>query len=222
MPNRKPSTIKSKSKGVVGNNAKLITSSDHKNKKFIYILSLSLILISLVLFLNSAYKRIYIAKVNGRPISRLEYIKELEKNDKGMVLDNMITKAIIFQEADKNGIKISDSDIQTELGNIRLSVESQGTTLEEILLYQGITYEQLLENIEIQKILEIILKDNIVVTDEEVEEMYEENKDIYGNDKSYEELKESIRYQLMQSKITDSYKSWLDGKKSSSIIQKYL
>ena len=115
-----------------------------------------LIIISLVLFLNSAYKRIYIAKVNGRPISRLEYIKELEKNDKGVVLDNMITKAIIFQEADKNGIKISDADIQTELTNIRLSVESQGTTLEEILLYQGITYEQLLENIEIQKILEII------------------------------------------------------------------
>ena len=222
MPNRKPSTIKSKSKGVVGNNAKLITSSDHKNKKFIYILSLSLILISLVLFLNSAYKRIYIAKVKGRPISRLEYIKELEKNDKGVVLDNMITKSIIFQEADKNGIKISDADIQTELTNIRLSVESQGTTLEEILLYQGITYEQLLENIEIQKILEIILKDNITVTDEEVKESYEENKDIYGSEKTFEELEESIRYQLIQSKITDSYKTWLDGKKSSSNIQKYL
>lgn len=222
MPERKTSTTKSKNKDVVRKNANLTTSGDHKNKKFVFMLLLSLLLISLVLFLNSAYKRMYIAKVNGRPISRLEYIKELEKNDKGVVLDNMITKAIIFQEAEKNGIKISDSDIQTELSNIRLSVESQGTTLEEILLYQGVTYEQLLENIEIQKILEIILKDDIAVTDEEVEEMYEENKDIYGSEKSYEELKESIRYQLMQSKITDSYKSWLDGKKSSSNIQKYL
>ena len=80
----------------------------------------------------------------------------------------------------------------------------------------------MLENIEIQKILEIILKDNITVTDEEVKESYEENKDIYGSDKTFEDLEESIRYQLIQSKITDSYKTWLDGKKSSSNIQKYL
>lgn len=132
------------------------------------------------------------------------------------------TKKIIFQEAKKNNISVTDSDIQNELDLIRSSVAQQGATLEDILAYQGMTHDQLVENVKIQKILEQLLKDSTSVSDDEIKARYDENRDIYGKDKTYEQLKEDIRYQIYQEKVTASYKSWIDEKVNSSEIYRYL
>lgn len=190
--------------------------------KYFLILVLSVILIPIVILIWFISKRINVANVNGQHISRIEFYKELEKKDGNSVLDDLITKRIIFQEAKKRNIFVSASDIENELNKIRESVISQGSTLEEVLSYQGVTYNQLLENIKIQKILEVILKDNINVSGDEVKARYDQNKDIYGKDKTFDDLKEDIRFQIYQEKITAAYRTWIEEKRNSSIIKKYL
>lgn len=191
-------------------------------KKFLIFLSLSGALILFTLLIVFLNKRLNVAKVNGQTISRAEFYKELEKSQGSTVLEDMITKKIIFQEAKKNNISVSDSDIQNELDLIRSSVAQQGATLEDILAYQGMTYDQLVENVKIQKILEQLLKDSTSVSDDEIKARYDENRDIYGKDKTYEQLKEDIRYQIYQEKVTASYKSWINEKVNSSEIYRYL
>ena len=124
--------------------------------------TLLLLIVPLIWYMN---KRIFIARVNGQPISRIEFYKELQKSSGETVLNDLITKKLISQEADKRGIKISEADVQNELGKIRSSIESQGSTLEDVLTYQGVTKAQLVENIQIQKKLEGILKEQITVSD---------------------------------------------------------
>lgn len=201
------------------------SSSDVKKYfagKHLQILTFTAMLIPLVMFLWILNKRIYVANVNGQMISRLEYYKELEKKDGGSVLEDLITKKIIYQEASKNNINVTQSDVDTELNNIRANVMQQGSTLEDVLTYQRLTYDKLLENIKIQKILENLLKDKISITDDEVKSRYEENKDVYGKDKTFEDVKDDISYQLYQEKITDAYRNWISEKRNASAIEKFL
>ncbi len=190
--------------------------------RFLSTLLLSGVLILFVLLITAIGRRINVAKVNGQTISRLEYYKELEAKEGNSILEDLITKKIIFQEAKNNNISVSPSDIEAELSKIRDTVSAQGSTLEEVLAYQGITYNQLLDNIRIQKFLEQLLKNSINITDEEIKLRYEENKDIYGKDKTFEELKEDIRFQLYQEKITAAYRNWIEEKRNNSVIEKYL
>ncbi len=191
-------------------------------EKFLLTVLLSGAIILFVLLIAAIGKRINVATVNGQPISRLEYYKELEKKEGKSVLDDLITKKIIFQEAENKGVFVSKSQVDEELNKIRNSVAQQGTTLEEVLSYQGMTYNQLIENINIQIMLEGLLKDKINISDDEIKARYDENKDIYGKDKTFEDLKDDIRYQLYQEKITSAYKNWIEDKRNSSKIDKYL
>lgn len=190
--------------------------------KYLLILILSGVLMLLVISLYFLDKRINVAKVNGQPITRMELYKELEKKDAKAVLEEIITKKIILQEAKKQGIVVSQDDVNNELAKINESVKKQGATLNEVLEMQGVSYEQLIENIKIQKILEEILKGEINVTDEEIKTQYDQNKDVYGKEKSFEDLKEDIRFQLYQERITAAYRKWIEEKRNSSKVENYL
>ncbi len=186
----------------------------------ILLLSFGIILLSLfVYFLN---KNINIARVNGQAITKTRYFSELHKSSGQQVLDEMITKLIIKQEAERMGVNVSQSDIEEEITKLRSSVESQGSTLEQVLTYQGVTYDQLLENIKIQKMLEAILTDRVSITDDEIKSFYEENKDFYGNEKSFDELYNDIKFQLFQERMTAAYRSWIEEQKAASNIEKYI
>ena len=192
-----------------------------KISRFHIILILSLLFIPLVILIFLINKKLYVASVNGKLISRYQYFSELEKKDGKTVLDDLITKQIIYQEANKQGIVVTSSDINAEIKRVEESVISQGSTLNDVLVYQGITYDQLIENIKIQKILELLLKDQVNVTDSDVQTFYNENKSFYGKDQTFDQLKETIRYQLYQEKLTSVYRTWINDKKSSSKIVLY-
>ena len=200
----------------------LIYKDIFKKNKHTKIFVLSTFVIALALFISFVFKNLNVAKVNGEYISKLDYYNELNKQYGNTVLDDLITKKIIYQEAKKQNISVSDQEINDELDKIRKSVEDQGSTLEDVLQFQGVSYAQLIENIKIQKILEVILADNISVSDDEIQQRYDENKDIYGSDKTFDDLKEDIRFQIFQEKITNAYQEWINQKRSESVIQKYI
>lgn len=162
------------------------------------------------------------ASVNGKYISKIQFYKELEKNDGRKTLDDMITKEIIYQEAKNKNINISNNEVNAEIANISDSVIKQGSTLSEVLSLQGLTLADLKENIKIQKILENILSDKIAVTDEEISKRFDENKDIYGKDKKLDDVKDSIKAQISQEKLTTAYRDWIQKIKSSANIKYFV
>lgn len=157
---------------------------------------------------------IFAAWVGNRPVFRFSLIRELEKQGGGSVLDSLIEKSLINQAAKKANVSISDDTVNLELINIEELVKKQGISLEEALAARGQTKKDLLEQIKLQKVIEQILKDKIVVTDEEIKEYYDTNK----IKEVFDTAKEGIKNSLIQSKLQTEYTKWITELKEKAKI----
>lgn len=156
------------------------------------------------------------AVVDGRPITRIALDRELEKQGGKQTLDDLVTKELIAGEAKKAGVTVSNDEIQAEINKISDQLKSQGSTLDAALSMQGTTIATLEENIKIQKTVESLLKDKLVVSDADVKAYFDQNKESYGKDPKFDDLKDQIKSQLSQQKLTTEFKSWMDKLKSES------
>lgn len=177
---------------------------------------LVLIIVAIVLFVS--FKVLLVSMVNGSLVTRFEIIRQLEKEGGAQVLDSKITQKLVFQQAKRNNINISDEEITEEINEIKNIVEEQGSTLAQELLIIGQTEQELRENIKFQKFVEELLKDRIVVTAEEVKQYYEDNADLFEGQK-LEDVENQIRDQLTQQKLSQEFQTWiLEVRESSKII----
>ena len=192
-----------------------------KNKKATKLLVGTTAFLLLLLFLYLGRSLFVAAMVGGRPVSRLAVVKELEKQQGKNTLENLITKELILQEARKQNINISDEEVAGEIDKIKASVEAQGQTLDAALALQGQTIENLQENVRIQKTLEKMLENDVQVSEEEMSKYFAENKSIYG-DAKYEDLKEDIKSQLKQEKLSTAFQTWIEKLRSDTRIIYFL
>ena len=159
-----------------------------------------------------------VATVNGQSISRLELIQELEKQYGQGTLESIVTETLILQEASRQGVSTSDEEISQEIQKIEEGMAAQGQDLSQALSLQGMTMEELKEQIGLQKMVEEIVKKDIEVTAEDVETYYEENKDSFPEDEDIEALKSGIKLQLEQQKLTEGINSWIKGLQDNAAI----
>jgi parvulin-like peptidyl-prolyl isomerase len=212
MPSKKKKESKSNTETKVKTAKKSIISNLTRKQ-----IALAIVLViagSLYLF-RSLF---FVAFVNGTPITRVEFTKELEKSIGQQTLDNLVTQKLILQEAGKKGVTVSSEDINKEINAISEQIESQGISLDQALASQGQTRKDLEESIHIQKAIEKILGDKIAITEEELMEYYEKNSGMYGADANFEELKENISQQVRAEKMSSEFGTWLDNLKSEANI----
>ncbi|KKQ75048.1 MAG: PpiC-type peptidyl-prolyl cis-trans isomerase [Candidatus Woesebacteria bacterium GW2011_GWB1_38_5b] len=191
-------------------------SKNRKKSKLFVFTAFLVVFLFIIYLLRSVFLAAFI---NGRPITRLEVIRKLEQNQGKQTLDTLVTEKLILQEAGKSRVVIRDEQIQTEIEKIKTLVESQGTNLDQALALQGQTMENLKSNVRIQKIIEEILKEKLNVSDEEISNYFEGNKNLYGKDAKLEDFKEEIGDQLKQERLAAEFRKWIeDLKKKSKII----
>jgi len=99
-------------------------------------------------------KELVVATVNGQPISRLTLIREMEKNSGKQVLEGLIGKTLILQEAKKQSVFVAKEDIDQEMAKIEENFKNQGQDLNQLLAFQGMTKADLEEQIQLQKTAE--------------------------------------------------------------------
>lgn len=173
-------------------------------------LAIGLIIIA-VLGLAVYFRSVFVvAMVNGQPITRLSYINETEAvylSDARVTagkqaLNQLVTKTLIYQEASKRNITISDKEVDAEVATVRKTVEKQGQKLEEALAAQGDTLKAYRERIRIQKMLEKLVG-KVAVADKDVADYIEKNKSTLPQDLSEAELKKQVRSSLEQQKFSE-------------------
>ncbi|OGM15129.1 hypothetical protein A2V56_00545 [Candidatus Woesebacteria bacterium RBG_19FT_COMBO_42_9] len=198
---------------------KLLSKLKSFNRKKIILIAALIAAISL----GYLGKGLFVAAlVNGMPISRLTVVKELEKQGGSQTLDNLVVKSLIFQEAKKKGVEVSQSEIDSELSRLEQIVSEQGMTLDEALSLQNQSKKDLLEQIKIQKTVEKILSDKIVVSDEEVKDYFEKNGDLYEDGTKLEDVADDIKNQLAQTKLSSAYQSWITELKAGASINYFV
>ncbi len=183
------------------------------NKTLVIALIVALILIGAYLLRN----QIIIATVNGQPISRLSLLQELEKQQGKKVLDTMITKTLIFQEADKKNEKVSNEDVDKEIKKISENLKKQGQELNTALVAQGMTLDSLKEQVKIQLTLKKLLAKQLVVNNKEISDYIEKNKESLPKIDA-NELKNTVKDQLEQEKFNASVNDLIQSLKAKAKI----
>ncbi len=169
------------------------------------------------------YKGIFIAaSVDGHWISRMALISQLEKQSGKQSLDMLINKQLIINEAEKKNIKVSDSEIEAEISKLESQITQQGNTIENLLEADGITMEDLVQEVRIQKFAEKLLADKVTVTDEEVQQYIKTNKITLDRDKAKaDEQRSQLRDQLQKTKFSVELGSWLNSARAQAKINRY-
>jgi FKBP-type peptidyl-prolyl cis-trans isomerase (trigger factor) len=163
------------------------------SRKYLVIVAIVIGVAGLLYFFKSAF---IVGWVNGRPLTRTAYVRELEKLAKTQAFDSLVTKQLIVAEANKQNISVNRAEIDESMTNIDARAQEQGSNLDQLLAAQGISRKQVEEEVRLQKMLEKMVG-AVGVSDEEVNAYWEQNKEMYP-DQKLDDVKEDIKDQLTQ------------------------
>jgi foldase protein PrsA len=121
------------------------------------------------------------AVIGDETISDAEWVAMLKQKFGQQVLEDMINREVVFQEAERLGISMDPALLDKELAQIK---ESYGTETDEefeqaLLRQAGTSVEALKREITYQFLLRELATREIQVTDEEVMQVYHDNPDRY-------------------------------------------
>ena len=163
------------------------------------LVTFAIIIIILVgLFLRN---KLTVATVNGESIGKIQFLNELEKEDGKRVLENLVTQKLIDQEAKKRSIVISDQEVNAEVQKAKDSLKQRGQNIEDVLAVRGLTLDKAKEQIKNNLILKKLLGDSATISDQEVNDYIEKNKDSIQPNTNIDEEKNNVRNQLEQQKF---------------------
>ncbi|MFJ7732979.1 peptidylprolyl isomerase [Lysinibacillus sp. NPDC097231] len=147
------------------------------NKKFFRMLILPAAL--LMVLAGCGANNDYVAKVDGEKILQTELDDALREQYGADVLDTLITNKIVELEAKKVGVSVSDDSIEEEYKELEESYGGE-ESLQAALEANGLTEQSVKENIRMYQLTKNVIAASIDLSDEEVAQYFENNKDSYG------------------------------------------
>ena len=214
MPTRKTTSRKSLSSRVQ-NKKKSVAPANSKLKNLLLPAIIILLVVIFTLFKN----QFIVAEVNGQPITRLQLINALEKKDGKTVLDSLITEQLILQEASKRKVTVSASEVSSQISQIEKSVSSQGQSLDALLAQQGMSRSDLNDQVKIQLLLKKMVGGKITVSDKEVNDYIEQNKDSIPQGTDPATLKTQAKQQLEQQKLNTGIQTFVSALQKKAKVQ---
>ena len=191
----------------IGNNIPQVTKPKFiVTKPLVVFLAILILALGLIFVLKN---QLIVAWVNGQPVTRLDLIAELEKASGKKTLDYLVTKTLILQEANKQKVVVTDKEVNDQLKSLQENIAKSGQNYQALLTAQGMTEVQLKEQIKIQKIVDKMAGKGINVSNAEVTDYINKNKDQFPKDITPEELVTQVKNQLLQQKISEKTQTWL-------------
>lgn len=119
-----------------------------------------------------------VARVNDKVITKDDLYDALVKENGQAALDALITKKIVELEAEKEKINISDEEVQGEIDKM---AEQYGgiEAFKQALESHGYSEDDIKSNIKISLRIKKLLEPDVTVTEEEMKNFFEENKEAF-------------------------------------------
>ncbi len=198
------------------------SESDQPVKRVNRRIAICILILSFIFAILFYFKGLLVAAtVDGKLISRLSVIRQLEKQGGKNALDSLIVEKLIENEAKKKGVVISNDEVDKEIKNIEALITKQGSTLQNVLIQKGLTEETLRTQLRTQKKIEKLLADKIQVTDTEVSRYVLDNKIPLPKGKEAE-IKKQVADQLHNKKLNQEAQQWLAGLRVQAKIKYYV
>ncbi|MFC9540579.1 peptidylprolyl isomerase [Lysinibacillus sp. NPDC056959] len=147
------------------------------NKRFFRMIALPASL--LMLLAGCGESNDYVAKVDGEKILQTELDDALREQYGTEVLETIITNKIVELEAKKEGVSVSEDSIQEEYEELAESYGGE-ESLQAALEENGLTEQSVKDNIRMYQLTKNVIATSIDISDEEVAQYFEDNKESYG------------------------------------------
>jgi foldase protein PrsA len=177
-------------------------------------------LLLLVLLAGNVYQYVHnrsqteVATVNGAPITQAEFLRAAGQQDQA--LQSLIDEKLIQQEAKKQKVTVSDSEVDSEIGTIKQQLGTQ-QDFNAALQRANLTEPQLRDQIRTQKLAQKMGANGVTVSDDDAQTYYNQNKAQFGN-QTFDQSKDQIKTQLLQQKQTEAVQTWISGLRSQAKI----
>lgn len=183
-----------------------------------------------------------VASVNGVKISRDRYEQNLTQltqsataqgvdiNDPEVqaeistqAIDVLINGELLLQEADRLNIVAEDEEVDARYNDL---VEQLGgedellARLSEVGVNRATLMDDIRDEIRVEKLLEVAInRDDIVVSDEEVREVYDEAAAMMPEVPSFEEARPTIEMQLSFTKEQELLREYVEGLRENADVR---
>lgn len=151
------------------------------NKVFAIIVGAIVVIGLAVILIFSFTNREIVATVGDTKITKDELYDTLVKQGGANVLSQMIDAEIINQEVKKENIEVTDEEIDAEMENYMAQFGGE-EMFEAALQQRGLTKDDLKGDIIQYVQIEKLVDSRITISDEEINEYFEENKDKLGQE----------------------------------------
>lgn len=151
------------------------------NKVFAIIVGAIVVIGLAVILIFSFTNREIVATVGDSKITKDELYDTLVKQGGANVLSQMIDAEIINQEVKKENIEVTDEEIDAEMENYMAQFGGE-EMFEAALQQRGLTKDDLKGDIIQYVQIEKLVDSRITISDEEINEYFEENKDKLGQE----------------------------------------
>lgn len=192
-----------------------IVESPKSNKRLLILVA---IIVGGGALLFFGYRYMVLGWVDRTPITRLEMYQQLESRYGKDMLEQMITESLIANEAKNRQVSVSKEELAAEIKKLE---DQQGGAdkLDQALGFQGMTRQDLEKQIGYQLMIKKMFGQGVSVSDEEVTQYIESNKEQLGvvDDKT----KSAIKDQLTMQKIGQAFNTWLTENKSGKRVVRY-
>lgn len=167
-----------------------------------------------------ANKGLFIAAVvDGKPIFRWELNQVLSDRFGQQTLDGMISEYIVDGEAKKQGVVVTQAEIDTKVKEVVASLG--GASLDELLKYQGTTKAEFEKQIRLQLLVEKMLGRDVTVTDEEVAEYAASNAaTLTATDEAG--IAKEARAAITSQKINEKLQAWFGALRTKAKIMRFI
>jgi foldase protein PrsA len=116
-------------------------------------LALLVVIIGLAILAYTHKNWFIAAQVNGQPITNFEVLSRLNQIHRTDTLNQMVNEKILYNEAKKKGVSVTEADIQNKIAEIEKNVGG-ADSLNDLLSQQSQTRKDLEDQIKIQLLIE--------------------------------------------------------------------
>jgi peptidyl-prolyl cis-trans isomerase SurA len=115
--------------------------------------------------------------------------KRIFKESEASFLETLINVKLQLQEARNKGIRVSDEELQEAINGIKKKYAMSDSAFLESLKHEGLSYDEykkrLHEQIIISKLVNVQIRNKIVIDDEDINKFVSENKQVLEDTESY-------------------------------------
>lgn len=178
-----------------------------------------LLLVLLVGFFLVKKGYVVAAVVNGKPIFRWELNAQITSRFGQQTLESMITEKLIADAAVKEGVVVSQTDIDAKVASITATL-GPNVNLEQLLTYQGMTRADFEHQVRLQLTVEKVLGKGIAVEESEIDTFLKNNREVMtATDEAA--LRLEARETLVSQKTSEKMQPWLMELRDNSKITKF-